>query len=737
MKPLFEIRSQFGLARCSRINFGQMTFSTPHLLFPNEGIFTQISTQVILDAHLDEEKFIGMQQEDPLDLLNFTQLSAGMTNPISLIPENVVPIFFNSPELFGTPKNVDKIQNKVIVLRDNYPNRLNNWLEEYNRAAIQTRFDLYEQVVFTLFPNSQFILDVQFTDDSYKLDLVITFLQKHSQRIVGIQLTDIFRNLGDYNRILEWIIRLKKETLPNLLWIVSGQIFPQDYELAVYLGFDLIDCRTLFLRGAEGLYIGPDLRKWLRELVSIPCICSACGELRKVLPTANIEIAQNYLIKHNLWQGFNAILRIRSALDEGIFRNLIEQQIHSNPMAAALLRQVDKIYGDYIASRVPLIADYPVKCIGVESYVRPEIKNYLSRLKTEITPGFPYRVVILLPCAAKKPYSLSKSHQKFIKSIRKGANTLARYVHEVIITSPIGVVPRELEEIFPIQHYDIPVTGDWDSIEIDSTASAVLDWLQKYSNSVKVIAHVTGGYKKAAVECERRLREIGNHNIQFPFIYTINSDDISPQTESALQMLEYTINEVLSPLRTEFETQSKEERQKSKYIELREEDIILRAIADYQFGKGAGDLLISRDAYRIRGKNPIYDTVFITEGAGKIQIGNLFHSHGFFKLSPLGAQLFYSHAPILLKINGVELKGTTVFRPILDEIAPNLHPGDEVLVINSEGRYLGVGELIIAPKDAMQATSGWICTLRKKIAIIQPSSDDLIQKLEENLDDAN
>ena len=35
-----------------------------------------------------------------------------------------------------------------------------------------------------------------------------------------------------------------------------------------------------------------------------------------------------------------------------------------------------------------------------------------------------------------------------------------------MITSPLGLVPRELEDIWPAAHYDIPVTGDWDEDEL-------------------------------------------------------------------------------------------------------------------------------------------------------------------------------------------------------------------------------------------------------------------------------
>jgi archaeosine synthase len=36
-----------------------------------------------------------------------------------------------------------------------------------------------------------------------------------------------------------------------------------------------------------------------------------------------------------------------------------------------------------------------------------------------------------------------------------------------MVTAPLGLVPRELEDIWPAAHYDIPVTGDWDVDELN------------------------------------------------------------------------------------------------------------------------------------------------------------------------------------------------------------------------------------------------------------------------------
>ena len=50
--------------------------------------------------------------------------------------------------------------------------------------------------------------------------------------------------------------------------------------------------------------------------------------------------------------------------------------------------------------------------------------------------------VVLLPCSARKPYSLSRSHALFAGAVRDRA-------HELIVTSPLGIVPRELEPLLP------------------------------------------------------------------------------------------------------------------------------------------------------------------------------------------------------------------------------------------------------------------------------------------------
>ena len=50
-----------------------------------------------------------------------------------------------------------------------------------------------------------------------------------------------------------------------------------------------------------------------------------------------------------------------------------------------------------------------------------------------------------------------------------------RPVLELMVTSPLGIVPRELEDLWPAGHYDVPVTGDWSADELNRIHDLVSD----------------------------------------------------------------------------------------------------------------------------------------------------------------------------------------------------------------------------------------------------------------------
>jgi archaeosine synthase len=197
---------------------------------------------------------------------------------------------------------------------------------------------------------------------------------------------------------------------------------PNDYPILFYLGIDLLDDSPIRLLGNKscisefGLYDGEE------------CLERNENEKRRILDLIYLSLEHNK------------------------FREIVETHSFSN-FSKEALRIMDMEFYSFMER----FMDYRPKEIvsaNVEGLYRPEIVNY-RRMVVKMKQTA--ENLLLIPCSAVKPYSSSKTHRilhSFIKSHLSG-------IQEVIVTSPLGLVPRELESLFPAMYYDIPVTGHW------------------------------------------------------------------------------------------------------------------------------------------------------------------------------------------------------------------------------------------------------------------------------------
>jgi len=65
-------------------------------------------------------------------------------------------------------------------------------------------------------------------------------------------------------------------------------------------------------------------------------------------------------------------------------------------------------------------------------------------------------------------------------------------VHEVMVTVPLGVVPRELERFHPVAGYDLAVTGDWSRDEVAILHDDLRAYLER-NRYERVIVQIQGG----------------------------------------------------------------------------------------------------------------------------------------------------------------------------------------------------------------------------------------------------
>jgi len=97
--------------------------------------------------------------------------------------------------------------------------------------------------------------------------------------------------------------------------------------------------------------------------------------------------------------------------------------------------------GDPEQRTTPLLTDPPFYLPEFETSYRYIIDEY------EVSPR---EIAIFIPCAVRKPYSTSPSHQ-IIRMIISQVLSPSQY--HIVVFGTCGIVPAELEEMYPYAHY--------------------------------------------------------------------------------------------------------------------------------------------------------------------------------------------------------------------------------------------------------------------------------------------
>lgn len=175
---------------------------------------------------------------------------------------------------------------------------------------------------------------------------------------------------------------------------------------------------------------------------------------------------------------------IRESIGNSTLRELLEKyQISSK--ALELLRLLDNDSTGIVEEAFPRRTPY-IKANSLESLRRPDLARYRKYIAEEYRKPEGRQVAVLLPCSARKPYSSSRSHRKIIDAM----SGYRQQVHEIIVTSPVGVVPRDLEGTYPAIAYDIPVIGEWYEDE-KAMIKGLLEAYFRNNSYSSVIAFIT------------------------------------------------------------------------------------------------------------------------------------------------------------------------------------------------------------------------------------------------------
>ena len=478
-------------------------------------------------------------------------------------------------------------------------------------------------------------------------------------------------------------INLRSQLPLFMVTLAAGRIEPGLIPLLYYTGFDIIDIGhaeesaakgvRLWKNGSEKIDLGKERRY---------CSCSACAKL----DNSTQEDLKSILLEHNLSIYKSVISESKEAMRSGRLRWLVESSTHNSPAQASLVRLVNRELYPFIEEFSPTTGPEALPVIGSESYHAPVVERFRNFVADRYSAPPNKPIILLLPCSAKKPYSDSKSHRLFTSVLESAMPGMVSRVAEVILTSPLGLVPRELERIYPAGQYDIPVTGDWDTEEIEIGTNALVTHLKKFSKHSVVIAHVSGGYLDIVRAAEPKIEQ--------SLIYTTHEDRAtSRESLNALGESLTELKEILSISegpRTELEE-------------------IVSATADYQFGSGAGRVLVPEHA-KLKGKP--YRLILCSFNGE--QVCSYVAESGTLSLTLAGGRLLAPLNRYWVRLDVPKIKGGSIFAVGVQEADYAIRPGDEVIVINKSGEVIAVGRSDMSGREMCELKRGRAVSVRHK-----------------------
>ncbi|MFC6953964.1 archaeosine synthase subunit alpha [Halorubellus litoreus] len=483
-------------------------------------------------------------------------------------------------------------------------------------------------------------------------------------------LSDVQGFLGHARGFKDAILAVKDAVPEDAAVYLSGAATPRNVAVLAYAGVDLFDADRAVALGTQGRYLTTDENHFLDDLDELPCACEACRKPREAFDRQDC-------VDHNVAVLEAELARVRRRIRDGRLRDYVEGQARQDQWLTALVRELDQEWG-YLEERTPVYRNAHMDATTEDTLNRVEIQRFAQRVTERYRNRFDAPLV-LVPCSATKPYSDSQSHYQFREVIRYRA-------HLASITSPIGVVPQELELTYPAQHYDTVVTGEWTAGEVEFVAEVLRRYLDA-NDYPRVVAHVPDDYRPIV---ERALESHPDLDVEF----TVADHP--------------TTDESLANLAAALEGESaygKRERQRNT----------VRALADYQFGADAGDDLFgdftvtSRyPKLQIRADEP--PTAGDDQNAAP-QLATMVPNYGTLSFTLRGARRWLeSDVPTKrVEIDGFVPHGSVLAPGVVDADS-DIREGDEVVVQGPKAFAIGRAQM---HGDAMvESTRGEACSVR-------------------------
>lgn len=478
----------------------------------------------------------------------------------------------------------------------------------------------------------------------------------------------LLRNPVEY---VEYLTTLRESIPYDSMVYFPASATPKNCSLLIYCGIDLLDTTQAIIAARKNVFFFPTGNFHKDSLTTIPCNCPSCKKQDTVS-----EMTFEDILDHNYYMMYQEMQLVRTSIKNHNLRRLVELRIGADPLLTTILRNLDDRSFSYLEKRTSLHNMNTLYATTFESLKRPEIARFQKRVLHQYEKPMSASVLLILPCSMKKPYSFSQSHKKFHDAILSSKNPYC--IHELILTSPVGLVPRELECIYPASNYDIPVTGTWYKEEQSLFQTMLQGYLRKNTYDT-IIVHLPK-------EMNSFIKDIIPNALYTDFTGSPNGSEALTHLRTLIQQETDKIARI-----------SGKQRWHDHMISL----------ASYQFTKPLAESLLKNT--KVTGKYPYLK---ILDEQGK-QLGMTTEKRGYISLTLEGGKRLVHHEKYQITLTSdFSLKGS-VFAPGIKDADPAIRKGDEVLVIQHDSLQ-AVGVAMMNGEEMKKRSHGEAVKVRHK-----------------------
>ena len=301
--------------------------------------------------------------------------------------------------------------------------------------------------------------------------------------------------------VLDAIPESARDRTPIHAFGVSGNLTP----ILAYLGVDSFDS-TSYIQAARSLgYSHPETRKKLKimELDTMECTCRVCRETsleemqqafmeaKSYRRTSTGQYKSYYYAKialHNFEMETETLTRMVQAIEAD---DSLEALVHHASTARGIQGAVNWLIennNEFAAkmSRTVLPASRRSTVQPVQQTLSLNYTPDSFSIPPNYKPLPEKRILLTIPCAGKKPYSLSRTHSIVNTKLHTAFGKNQGAIHKITLSGLYGPVPEEFESEEAVVRYDFQLSPR-NTAQIQLSANRFNTYLDRHSHHYELI----------------------------------------------------------------------------------------------------------------------------------------------------------------------------------------------------------------------------------------------------------